>query len=235
MGSPLGPVIAAIFMVELERNLLPTLSQYMISWKQYVDDTNSFVKVDFIEHVLNALNSFHANITFTYEQECYGMISFLDVLIMRKNNTIETTVYHKQTHNDIYLHWESFAPEAWKHGTSKTFLVRAHTICSNKELLEKEVKHLKHVFITVNGFPLWVVSQVINRVEIEVFTTQINQSIANTEPLNVNQYKLILPYKEKKSEHTLKNVKCHITKLLPEQEGMSLVFTGTKLYTKFNI
>ena len=33
-----------------------------------------------------------------------GMISFLDVLIMRKNYTIETTVYRKQTHNDICLH-----------------------------------------------------------------------------------------------------------------------------------
>ena len=35
MGLPLGPVIAGIFMVELERNLLPNLSQYMTSWKRY--------------------------------------------------------------------------------------------------------------------------------------------------------------------------------------------------------
>ena len=45
-----------------------------------------------------------------------GMISFLDVLIMRKNYTIETTVYRKQTHNDICLHWEIFytwSVEAW--------------------------------------------------------------------------------------------------------------------------
>ena len=101
-------------MVELERNLLPRLSQYMTSWKQQVDDTVSYVKVDYIENVLNALNAFHANISFTYEQECDGMISFLDVLIMRKNNTIETTVYRKQTHNDFYLHWDSFTSEAWK-------------------------------------------------------------------------------------------------------------------------
>ena len=46
MCLPLGPVIAGIFMVELERNLLPTLSQYMTSWKRYVDDAISYVKVD---------------------------------------------------------------------------------------------------------------------------------------------------------------------------------------------
>ena len=58
MGSTLGPVIAGIFMVELERNLLPTLSQYMTSLKRYVDETISYVKVDCIENVLNTLNSF---------------------------------------------------------------------------------------------------------------------------------------------------------------------------------
>ena len=104
MGSPSGSVIAGIFMGKLERNLLPTLCQYMASWKRCVDDTISYVKVDCIENVLNTLNSFHANISFTYEQECDGITSFLDFLIMRKNNTIETTGYRKQTHNDIYRH-----------------------------------------------------------------------------------------------------------------------------------
>ena len=163
------------------------------------------------------------------------MIFFLDVLIMKKNNTIETTVYRKQTHNGVYLHWESFTPEVWKCGTLKTLLFRVHRICTNKELLEKEVKHLKHVFITINGFPPWVVSKVISRVEKDIFTTQINQSIVNPEISNVKQLRLILPYKGKKGEYTLRNVKCHITKLLPEQEEVALVFTGTKLGAKFNI
>ena len=104
MGMSLGPVIADIFMVELERNILPKLSQYMTSWKRYVDDTISYVKVDCIENVLNTLNSFHANISFTYEQECDGMISLLDVSIMSKNYTIETTVIvNKLIMTSIYI------------------------------------------------------------------------------------------------------------------------------------
>ena len=98
-------------MVKSERHLLPTLSQYMTSWKRHVDDIISYVKVDCIENVLYTLNSFRANISVIYEQECDGMISFLDVLIMRKINTIETTIYRKQTHNEMYLHWESVTPE----------------------------------------------------------------------------------------------------------------------------
>ena len=38
---------------------------------------------------------------------------------------------------------------------------------------------------------------------------------------------LILPYKGKKGEHTLRNLKRHITKLLQQQEEVALVFTGT--------
>ena len=84
--------------------------------------------------------------------------------------------------------------------------------------MEEEVKYLKDVFITVNGVPSWFVSQVINRVENEISTSQINQSIVNPEPLNVKQHKLILTYKGKKGEHILKNVKRNIAKLLREQE-----------------
>ena len=55
MGSPLGSVIAGIFMVELKRSLLSMLSSYVTSWKRYVDDTIAYVKTDAIEHVLSIL------------------------------------------------------------------------------------------------------------------------------------------------------------------------------------
>ena len=71
-------------MVEFERKVLPTLSQYKTSWKRNVDHTISYWKFNCIEHVFNALNSFHVNISFTYDQELDGMISFLDVLVNKK-------------------------------------------------------------------------------------------------------------------------------------------------------
>ena len=44
MGSPLGPVLSGIFMVELENSLVPTLNQSMTLWQRFVDDTITFVK-----------------------------------------------------------------------------------------------------------------------------------------------------------------------------------------------
>ena len=104
MGSPLGPVLANIFMVELERSVIPTLMDKMKCWTRYVDDTLCYIKTDSIDYVLKMLNGFHRNIQFTYEVETDSKISFLDVLVIRdSSNNINTTVYQKSTNNDIYL------------------------------------------------------------------------------------------------------------------------------------
>ena len=42
MGSPLGPVLANIFMVHFEQKMIPRLSETMSSWYRYVDDTFTF-------------------------------------------------------------------------------------------------------------------------------------------------------------------------------------------------
>ena len=48
MGSPLGPVIVGIFMVELEKSLIPNLTEHMSPWKQYVDDTTAVINYDLL-------------------------------------------------------------------------------------------------------------------------------------------------------------------------------------------
>ena len=39
MGSPLGPVLGNIFMVELETSVIPSLSNKVKLWKRFIDDT----------------------------------------------------------------------------------------------------------------------------------------------------------------------------------------------------
>ena len=39
MGSPLGPVLANIFMVELEKIIIPKLEKEVKLWRRFVDDT----------------------------------------------------------------------------------------------------------------------------------------------------------------------------------------------------
>ena len=106
MGSPLGPIIANIFMVELESVLVPKLKDHVKKWRHFVDETFVYVKRRSIEYILSVLNSFRDNIKFTYERENNNRLPFLDVLFIRDYEKINTTVFRKDTHNERYLHWE---------------------------------------------------------------------------------------------------------------------------------
>ena len=80
---------------------------------------------------------------FTYEIESDGKLPFLDVLVIRKDCEVETTVYLKSTNNDIYLHWQSFSPTTWKQGMLQTLVLRAFKVCFNDQDFQNEIKHLR--------------------------------------------------------------------------------------------
>ena len=95
-------VLPGIFMVEFERGIFPNVREHMGRWKRYVDGTISYIKEEFIEHVLCKLNRYHDNIEFTYEIENDGKLPFLDVLVISKDYEVE-----------IYIHCQSFSPTTW--------------------------------------------------------------------------------------------------------------------------
>ena len=226
MVSRLGPVLAGIFMVELERTILPTLREHTRPWKRYVDDTIPYIKEESIEHVLSKLNGYHDNIEFTYEIENDGKLPFLDVLVIRKDCEVETTVYRKSTNNDIYLYWQSISPTTWKRGTLQTLVSRAFRVCSNEKHLENETKHLKKVFRDINGYQNWVIEQTVEKVKNQ------NEIITNTEE---NEDLLMLPYKGKVGETTLNSLRNTLKSVMPVNNTCKIIYTGKKLASKFNI
>ena len=69
-------VFANIFMDELQRTIIPSLSHKIKLWKRYVDDTIAFVKTDEIKNSFSSLNSYHSNIQFPMEIEYNNQIPF---------------------------------------------------------------------------------------------------------------------------------------------------------------
>ena len=63
------------------------------------------------------LNSFHKSGKLTFKKEKCNKGWYLYVLILRNDSPIEATVCCKLTHNDVYLHWNSFSSNSWKVGT----------------------------------------------------------------------------------------------------------------------
>ena len=86
MGSPLGPVLANVFMVYLEETIVPTAQDSMPEWRRYVDDTFTVVKKGKLNNIIATLNNFHPNISFTHEIEQGGKMAFLDVLIKKEGD-----------------------------------------------------------------------------------------------------------------------------------------------------
>ena len=97
--SGVGPALTGIFMVELERTVVPQLSERMGPWERFVDHTITCNKQTYIPHVIDVLNSFHSNMQFTYKEEKDGEIPFL-----RKHDTSKTAVYGNPSNNGRYLH-----------------------------------------------------------------------------------------------------------------------------------
>ena len=82
MGSPLGPVLANIFMGHLEERWVMNGNMCPLLWFRYVDDTfTMFNNKASANEFLQYLNSRHNSIKFTIEFECDNEIPFLDTLV----------------------------------------------------------------------------------------------------------------------------------------------------------
>ena len=55
-------------MIELEKSLAPELTTYIKYWKRYVDDTICFIKIEYVQYILLALNGYDDKTEFTFEK-----------------------------------------------------------------------------------------------------------------------------------------------------------------------
>ena len=171
MGSPVSVVVAEIVMQRLEEKALATYPDPPSFWYRYVDDTLTSLKksekIDFHNH----LNRQNPSVQFTMEPEKDGTIAFLDCLVTRSGNSVQTGVYRKPTSTDRLLDNSSYHPASHKSSTIKTLVKRAHMICSSSDNLESELKHLNDVF-DVNNYPKPFVESVIEQAMASEITTE---------------------------------------------------------------
>ena len=164
MGSPLAPILADIFMNNLEQTLMDRLENAGVMWyRRYVDDTFVLIKHDAdVEQIKNILNSFHQNINFTSEQEKENKIAFLDVLIELKERGIETSVYRKPTYTGLLTKWTSFVPKSYKIAAINSMVYRAINICSSFQRLHQEFQFIRNI-ANSNGYPYNFIESIIGK------------------------------------------------------------------------
>ena len=73
-----------------------------------------------------------------------GSIPFLDTIVKPEaDGKLSITAYRKPTHKDQYLQWDSHHHLSAKFSIINTLTHRAQIVCSNPELLSKEMDHLR--------------------------------------------------------------------------------------------
>ncbi|CDW59370.1 hypothetical protein TTRE_0000770301 [Trichuris trichiura] len=111
---------------------------------------------------LEVLNHEFPNvIKFTIEKEVEEKVLFLDILIIRSQEGIKTTVYRKPTHSDKYVEYTSHHPRHIMTGILRGVVDRALAIC-DPEYLEEELVHLQRTF-EKNGYPIHIINSTIQR------------------------------------------------------------------------
>ena len=129
MGSPIIPMVANLFMEDLETKALATSPHPPSLWNRFVDDTFIIIKKSHKISLLEHLNSIDNNIKFTCEEsKDDGSIPFI---IPEKEGRLTTTVYRKPYHTDLYLQWDSHHNIPSKNSVIGTLFHRPNTICSS--------------------------------------------------------------------------------------------------------
>ena len=109
MGSPIGPLIANLFMEAFEVKTLSPCPQPPSLWLRFVDVTFVIIGAEHNKPLLQHTGNQDPGIQFTVEEQSQqSSLPFLDTLVtIQPNNTFTTSVYRKPTHTDQYLHWDS--------------------------------------------------------------------------------------------------------------------------------
>ena len=142
MGSPVSAGGSEIVMQNIEEQALSTYTKTLPLWLCYIDDTFTAVHKDEIDTFHEHLNRRNPHIQFTKEIEENGKIPFLDCLVSRDKNKLQTTIYRKLTHADRLLDQSSYNPTSHKATTIQTLTRRAQLVCDSTDSLTDETNYL---------------------------------------------------------------------------------------------
>ena len=100
----MSPLVANLFMEDLEVQATRTSTSPPTLWKRFVDDTFTIIKKNNRDSFLQHLNSIHPSIKFTHEEDREdGSMPFLDILITpEEDGSLKSSVFRKTTHICLY-------------------------------------------------------------------------------------------------------------------------------------
>ena len=161
MGSPLGPVLANIFVGYCEARV--PVAAWPALYCRFVDDSFAyFDEKEESDRLLHILNGLHPALKFTCEHEEDSRLPYMDVQVEKVDDGgAVTSVYRKPTFTGLYITWDSFCATKHKVNVVRSLVRRAQRICSAVKLQE-ELAMLMNIF-SKNGYPVDLLKRLFTR------------------------------------------------------------------------
>ena len=125
MGTPISPIVANLFMEEPRSPSHQDITFTPCALEKICGVTHSQSSRNNIRYsLLEHLNSINPSIKFSSkETRIDGSMLYLDILITPKEDgSLQTSVYRKPTHTDLYLQWDSHHTIPSKYSVVGTFI-----------------------------------------------------------------------------------------------------------------
>ena len=166
MGAPTSPLFSEIFLQYLEdTHFFTILTQHkIIGYFRYVDDiliVYDSTTTD-IHNVLAQFNNSAPSLTFTMEKEKDNCINFLDVSIIKHNNSLHFKIYRKPTATDTIIPADSNHPIDHKYSAIRYLLHRLQSYPISDIYKHMECDTICHI-LRANQYSTTVIQNIRSR------------------------------------------------------------------------
>lgn len=172
MGSPLSPLLAELFLKNLEENTISSSSlfnQFIFTWKRYVDDIFCIFTGNHSEllNFIKWLNTLHKNIKFTFEtQDQDGNLPFLDLSLSILNSSLSYNIYRKPTNTTHVIPFHSNHPLQQKLASFRFLFNRLLNVPLSLDSFHKEWAYILSI-AKINGFPFILIHNLYKKIRIQ--------------------------------------------------------------------
>ena len=162
MGTKMAPTYATLVLGYLEKKLYSKFEthfgsenkeEFIQAFKRYLDDCFTIwnKSEEDLKKLHTMLNSLHQNIKFTIEYNNVKL-PFLDVLVYKQDNKLNTDIFYKATDTNQYLNFNSCHPKHTKTNIPYSLARRICCIVSDPEMKTKRLNELE-IFLLKQNYP----------------------------------------------------------------------------------
>ena len=147
-GVKLAPPYACLGMGKFEETVFNAnfdLLDRILLWKRFIDDILMLFRGSKQEcqELVNWLNSLHPGVIKFKHEYSTEKVEFLDLVISKENERLETNLYIKPCNKQLYLDFNSNHPQPCKEGIVLGQALRVLERCSKKEDSEEHLQNLE--------------------------------------------------------------------------------------------